>query len=106
MGTGASQASLVVKNLPANAGDLRDCVGSLGWEDPLEEGMATNSSFLSWEIPWIEEPSRLQSLGSQRIGHDLVTKEQHGVNSGEKGIMGPDGINKSLNSIIRAMNAE
>ena len=52
------------------------------------------------------ESSRLQSLGSQRIGHDLVTKEQHGVNSGEKGIMGPDGINKSLNSIIRAMNAE
>ena len=68
--------------------------------------MVTHSSILAWKIPWTEEPCRLQSLGSQRIGHDLVTKEQHGVNSGEKGIMGPDGINKSLNSIIRAMNAE
>ena len=39
-------------------------VQSLGWEDPLEKGMATQSSFLAWEIPWTEEPGRLQSMGS------------------------------------------
>ena len=42
---------------------------SLGWEDPLEKGMATHSSVLVWRIPWTEEPGRLQSLGSQRVGH-------------------------------------
>ena len=45
-------------------------VGSLGWEDPLEEEMATHSSILAWEIPWTEEPGGLQSIGSQRVGHD------------------------------------
>ena len=45
-------------------------VQSLGWEDPLEEGMATHSSILAWRIPWIEEPSGLQSMGLQRVGHD------------------------------------
>ena len=44
-------------------------VQSLGWEDPLEEGMATHSSILAWKIPWIEELGRLQSIGSQRVGH-------------------------------------
>ena len=43
---------------------------SLGWEDPLEKEMATPSSILAWEIPWTEEPGGLQSMGSQRIGHD------------------------------------
>ena len=56
----------VVKNLPASAGHARL---TLGWEDPLE-GMATHSSSLSWEIPWAEEPGGLQSLGSQRVGHN------------------------------------
>ena len=42
----------------------------LGWEDPLEEEMATHSSILAWRIPWTEEPDRLQSMGLQRIGHD------------------------------------
>ena len=42
----------------------------LGWEDPLEEGMATHSSNLAWRIPWTEEPGRLQSIGSQRVGRD------------------------------------
>ena len=42
----------------------------LGWEDPLEEGMATHSSILAWIIPWTEEPGRLHSMGSQRIGYD------------------------------------
>ena len=45
-------------------------VQSLGWEDPLEKEMATHSSTLAWKIPWTEEPSRLQSMGLQRVGHD------------------------------------
>ena len=42
----------------------------LGWEDPLEEGMATHSSILAWRIPWTEEPGGLQFTGLQRVGHD------------------------------------
>ena len=45
-------------------------VQSLRWEDPLEEGMATHSSVLAWEIPWTERPGGLQSMGSQRVGHN------------------------------------
>ena len=45
-------------------------VRSLGWEDPLEKEMAIHSSTLAWKIPWMEEPGRLQSMGSQRVGHD------------------------------------
>ena len=45
-------------------------VRSLGWEDPLEEGIATHSSLLDWRIPWTEEPGGLQSLKSRRVGHD------------------------------------
>ena len=45
-------------------------VRSLGGEDPLEKGMATHSSVLPWRIPWTEEPGGLQSMGSQRVGHD------------------------------------
>ena len=44
-------------------------VCSLGWEDPLQEGKATHSSILAWRIPWTEEPSGLQSIGWQRVGH-------------------------------------
>ena len=44
-------------------------VQSLGWEDPLEEGIATHSSILAWRIPWTEEPGGLQSMGSQRVRH-------------------------------------
>ena len=47
----------------------------LAQEDPLKEEMATHSSILAQEIPWTEEPGRLQSMGSQRVGHDLVTKQ-------------------------------
>ena len=50
-----------------NAGDQ---VQFLGWEDPLEKEMATHSSTLAWKTAWTEEPSRLQSMGSQRVGHD------------------------------------
>ena len=46
----------------------------LGWEDPLEEKMATHSSILAWKIPWTEETSGLQSMGQQRAGHNLVTE--------------------------------
>ena len=58
----------MVKNLPVmqEAWSSR----SLGQEDPLEKGMATHSSILAWTIPWTEEPGGLQSLGSQRVGHD------------------------------------
>ena len=45
-------------------------VQSLGWEDLLEKKMATHSSIPSWRIPWMEEPDRLQSMGSQRVGYD------------------------------------
>ena len=61
---GVSQVALVVKNPPANVGDLRKSVRSLGWEDPLEEGVATQSSILVWRIPWTEESGRLQSIES------------------------------------------
>jgi len=60
-------AAQKVKNLPVIL-DTR--VPSLGWEDPLEKGMATHSSILAWRIPWTEEPGRLQSMGSQRVGHN------------------------------------
>ena len=63
-------ASLVaqrLKHLPA----IREIwVQSLGWEDPLEKEIATHSSILPWRIPWTEEPSGLQSMGWQRVGHD------------------------------------
>ena len=48
-------------------------VQSLGREDPLEKEMATHSSILAWKIPWMEAPGRLQSMGSQRVGHNWVT---------------------------------
>ena len=56
----------MVKNLPAM---WETWVPPLGWEDPLEEGMATHSSILAWKILWTEEPGGLPSMGPQRIGH-------------------------------------
>ena len=50
---------------------------SLGGEDPLEKGMATHSSILAWKIPWTEEPSGLQFMGLQRVGHSRVTDTFH-----------------------------
>ena len=61
----------LVKNPPAIQ---KTQVGSLGWEDPLEKEMATHSSILAWRIPQTEEPRGLQSMGLQRVGHNLVTK--------------------------------
>ena len=62
-----SLVAQIVKNPPAMQ-ETR--VQSLGWEDTLEKGMATRSSILAWKIPWTEEPGRLQSMGSQRVGQD------------------------------------
>ena len=56
-----------VKSLPAMQ---ETQVQFLGREDPLEKDMATHSSILAWEIPWTEEPGRIQSMGSQRVGHE------------------------------------
>jgi len=60
--------ALVVKNLPANAGDLRDSDFIAGLEDPLEEDMATLPSLLAGRLPWTEEPGRLQSIASHGAG--------------------------------------
>ena len=63
----ASLVAWMVKNPPA----MRETwVQPLGWEHPLEEGMATHSSILDWRVPQTEEPGRLQSMGSQRVEHD------------------------------------
>ena len=69
----------MVKNLPAMQ---ETQVQSLGQEDPLEEEMAIHSSILAWRIPWTEEPGRLQSMGSQRAGHNLATKKPKQAFSG------------------------
>ena len=61
----------LVKNLPAMQ---ETWVRFLGWEDPLEKEMAIHSSILAWKIPWTEQAGGLQSMGSQRVGHDLVAK--------------------------------
>ena len=59
----------MIKNPPVNAGDLSD-VGLVPGSGNLEKGMAIHSSILAWRIPWTEEPGRLQSMRSQRVGHD------------------------------------
>ena len=70
---GASQVALV-KNPPANAGDIRDASLIPGSGRFLEEEMATHSSILTWEIPRTEKPGRLQSMWLQRVRYDLATK--------------------------------
>ena len=65
--TGAYLVAQTVKNPPAMQ---KTWVQSLGWKDPLEKGMAAHSSILAWRIPWTEEPGRLQSTGSQRVGYN------------------------------------
>ena len=64
------RASLVVQMIKNPPAMQETWVQSLSWEDPLEEGVAIRSSILAWRIPWTEEPGRLQSMGSQRVGHD------------------------------------
>ena len=63
----ASLVAQLIKNPPAMQ---ETQVQSLGGEDPLEKEIATHSSILAWKIPWTEKPGRLQSMGSQRVGHD------------------------------------
>ena len=66
----SSMVAQMAKHLPT----MRETwVQSLGWEDLLEKEMATHSSILAWKIPWTEEPGRLQSMGSQRVGYDWAT---------------------------------
>ena len=65
-----AMVALVVKNPPANVGDIRDAGLIPVREDPLGEEMATHSSILAWRIPWTGEPGGLQSIGSQRVRYD------------------------------------
>ena len=67
------RASVVAQRLKCLPAMWETWVRSLGWEDPLEKEMATYSSILAWRTPWTEEPGRLQSMGSQRLGHDRAT---------------------------------
>ena len=64
----------MVKNVPVMQ---ETWVWSLGQEDPMEKGMATHSSILTWRIPWIEEPGKLQFMESQRVRHDWATEHAH-----------------------------
>ena len=66
-----SPVAQMVKRLPTRQ---ETWVRSLGWEDLLEKEIVTHSSILAWKIPWMEEPGRLQSMGSQRVGHNWATK--------------------------------
>ena len=83
--------------MPANA---RDMDSSLGQKDPLQKEMATHSSILAWEIPRTEKPGGLQPMGSQRVRHDLMTKNNSNLAAclGDKGtrenfsIVAPPGI--------------
>ena len=69
-GNNNKQASLVVQTVKSLPAVQETRVRTLGWDDPLEEGMATHASILAWKISGMEEPDRLQSMGSPRFGHD------------------------------------
>ena len=90
----------MVKHLPA----MKEIqVQSLGEEDPLEKGMTTHSRILAWIIPWTEEPDGLQSMGSQRVGHDRETNtcESHGHKPSwvsEQGVLQASPPSKDLKS--------
>ena len=70
------RASLVAQTVKHLSAMQETQVRSLGWEDPLEKEMAAHSSILAWEISWTEGPGGLQSMGSQRVRHELTTKQQ------------------------------
>ena len=72
--SGASLVTQMVKNLPAMQETWH---WSLGWEVPLEKGIATHASIFVWKIPWTEEPAGLQSIASQRVGHDWWLTHTH-----------------------------
>ena len=71
-----SLVAQTVKHLPTMRGTW---VRSLGQEDGLEKEMATHSSILAWKVPWMEKPARLQSMGSQKVGHDWATSRSLSV---------------------------
>ena len=74
----------MVKNLP----EIQETQArSVGQEDPLEKKMATHSNILTWEIPWTEDPHRLQNMELQRIGHNLVTEQQQIMSINKKIIL-------------------
>ena len=71
----SEKVSLVVQMVKGLPPAMQETwVQSLGWEDPLKKEMSTHSSILAWRIPWTEEPGWLQSMGSQRVGHNQATK--------------------------------
>ena len=70
----ALQVDSLLLSHQGNPGMQETQVQSLGWEDPLEKEMATHPSILAWKSPWTEEPGNLQSMGSQRVGHNRTTK--------------------------------
>ena len=72
-------------------------VGSLGWENPLEQETAACSSILPWKILWTEEPGRLQPMRSQRVRHGLVTKQQQSV---LMGLINVEMLNRPCKSVI------
>ena len=72
-GIAMCQTSLVAQTVKRLSTMWGTRVRSLGWEDPLEKKMAIHSSTIAWKIPWTEDPGRLQSMGSQRVGHDWAT---------------------------------
>ena len=72
-GMGHNRTSVVAQTVKRLSIMRETQVRSLGREDPLEKEMAMHSSTVAWKIPWTEEPGRLQSMGSQRVGHDCVT---------------------------------
>ena len=88
----------VVKNLPAKQ---ETQIGSLCWEGPLEEEIATHSSILTQEIPWTEKPGGLQFMGSQRVRHDLVTKQQqHLTKQHPTFYVSPTSVSHSVDTLI------
>ena len=80
-------------------------VQSLGWEDLLEKEMATRSSILAWKIPWMEEPGRLQFMGSQRVGHNWMTSLTHSLTHSNMNLMwspGPYSPSTTFSSYIQS----
>ena len=74
----------MIKNSPANLETQEMWVLSLGWEDPLEQEMASHSSILAWRIPWTEEPGGPLSMGCQRVRYDRVTTVSLSMNGHQK----------------------
>ena len=89
-------ASLVAQRLKRLPGMQETWVRSLGQEDPLEKEMATHSSILAWRIPWREEPGRLQSTRSQRVGHKWATSLWWHYGTNQEGIGGKAGDGNTL----------